>query len=498
MPQQTYDVVIIGAGVVGTALARALSGFDLAVLVLEAADDVGSGATRANSGIVHGGYASKNGSRKAEFCLAGNRLFDDLARELDIPFARIGSVVLAFREDDMEVLESLRENGRANGVADLEIAGREDTLRRVPRLNPAEVVGGLFCPGAGIVSPYEFCVALAENALANGVEFRLESPPSALEAEAGGIRIATERGEVQARFVVNAAGAGAADVAILAGPPPFQMRPRKGQYIVFRRGSSAGLDTVVFQPPGPKGKGILVTPTAWGNLMVGPDAQETQDPADLGTDPASLARVIRTARRSIADFDLKQAIRVFSGVRPAASRGDFILEWSDRLPGMLHLAGIESPGLTASPALALEAVRLLREAGLELREKRDADRFRKAPVRPGPLGPPAEAARDAGRPVGDPGRIVCRCEQVKESQIRDALSRGLILRSTDAVKRRTRAGMGACQGTFCGPRVRDLVAEAAGIEPDQVRMPLRDRQAIRADLDEMRRLLSEDEASKVS
>jgi glycerol-3-phosphate dehydrogenase len=352
-------------------------------------------------------------------------------------------------------------------------------------------MGGLHCPGAGIVSPYEYAIAMMENALANGVTLRTGSRVTAMSAAAGGASVEAGGREYRANFVVNASGTGAEEIAAMAGPPPFAMRPRKGQYIVFRRGSAAGLDTVVFQPPGRLGKGILVTPTTWGNLMAGPDAQEAGDTWNLGTDPESLAEIIRTARRSISDFDLKQAIRVFSGLRPAADRGDFIIEWSDRLPGLLHLAGIESPGLTASPAIALEAVSMLGSAGLKCRVNPSFRAGRRAPVRPGPLGEPAEAARNAQLPEGSHGRIVCRCEQVTEGEIRDALSRGITVKSTDGVKRRTRAGMGACQGAFCGPRVRRLVSEVSGAAEDEVAGPSRDRAKILADLDAMRKLLDE-------
>ncbi len=490
-----YDVAIIGAGAVGCALARELSRYQLDILLLEASDDVATGATRANSGIVHGGYAAKAGSRKAEFCHAGNRLFPSLAAELNFPYRNTGSVVLAFSDADLESLERTEKNGHANGVMDLEQWSRTETLRRIPRLNPDFVRGALYSPGTGIVSPYEYAIALAENAIANGVTLRLHSEVTALESVGADTDLLTADVKYRARFVINAAGAGAGAIAALAAksagvPTPFTINPRKGQYIVFRRGSAAGLDMVVFQAPTEKGKGILVTPTTWDNLLLGPDAQEVQDPTDLGTDPESLARIIETARMSVKDFNVKDAIRVFSGMRPASDRGDFIIEWSDHFPGLLHLAGIESPGLTASPAIALEAVRLLKDAGLGLADDPTFNPRRHGVVKPGPLGAAAEAARAASLPPGDPERIVCRCEQIRESMIREALNRGIELKSTDAVKRRTRAGMGACQGVFCGPRVRSLIAGVSGFDEARVRGPSRDRIAIKADLDEMRHILA--------
>lgn len=485
-----YDVAIIGAGAVGCALARELSRYRLKILLLEAGNDVAVGATRANSGIVHGGYAAKNGTRKAELCAAGSRMFPALAEELDFPYSQCGSVVLAFNSRDMETLGKLLENGRTNGVEGLELWNRDTTLANIPRLNPEDVFGALYSPGAGIVSPYEYAIALAENACENGVELHLKSPVSQLEASGNSIDLLAGGREYRSRFVVNAAGAGAEDVAALAGTPPFRMHPRKGQYIVFRRGSATGLDMVVFQPPTEKGKGILVTPTTWGNLLLGPDAQEIQNPADLGTDPESLVRIVEAARHSVRDFNVKDAIRVFSGNRPAADRGDFIIEWSRPMPSLLHLAGIESPGLTSSPAIAREAVGLLEQAGLELKTDGGFNPRRRGIVTPGPLGPAADAAKAASLPEGNPERIICRCEQVAENTIRESLGRGIPLDSTDAVKRRTRAGMGACQGAFCGSRVRSLLAGENGIDEDEITGPARDRSTMKADLDEMRRLLA--------
>lgn len=489
MKRTLYDVAVIGAGVVGVNLARQLSRYTLKVIVFDA-KDVASGSTRANSGIVHGGYSAKAGTRKAEFCFPGNRQFPQLARELNFPFKLIGSVVLAFNDQDMETLTNLRDNGRKNGVQNLEIVGTEEVLRRVPRANPAEIKGGLFCNQAGIVSPYEFAVALAENALMNGVAFQLYSPVTAIAPADDSMLIEAGGREYYSRFVVNAAGVGAAEIADMLGPSPFHPEGYKGQYIVLRRGSGTGLNKVIFQPPTDKGKGILVTPTTWNNVMVGPDSRYTENPLDLGTDPESLARIFRTALRSVVDIDPQMAIRVFSGIRPAANRRDFIIEWSSHSERVLHLAGIESPGLTASPAIASEAVRMLKLAGLELIESQDFNPLRRAALSPRPLGNVAKAATAANLPPGAPGRILCRCEQILEQEVRDAIHRGLPIYSLDAVKRRSRAGMGACQGTFCGPRVRDLLAAEMNLSAEGIEGPTRDRNEILHDLEEMRRILS--------
>jgi len=486
---ESADVLIIGAGVVGCALARQLSRYKLKIILLEASDDVGTGATKANSGIVHGGYTSKAGTLKGELCIMGNRMYPELDRELNFGYRQTGSLVLAFEQSDFTTLENLLENGRKNGVRGLEILSPQAVHARFPNLNP-HLMGALHCPETGIVSPYEYCIALAENAVQNGVELHLDTPVDGV-SQGGGVFAVTAGDRVfHSSVVVNAAGVNSAHVSALAGASDFSIHPRKGQYLLLRRGSGSLLNTVVFQPPTDKGKGILVTPTVWGNLLIGPDAQEVKDPDDLGTDPESLAGILRTARRSVPSLDPGLTIRLFSGIRPRGDRGDFIIEESG-VKGFYNLGGIESPGLTSSPAIALKMESLLREKGLELKEKEDFDPFRKAINRPGSLVSAKEASQEAKRSYGDPQRLVCRCEQVKESVIVDALSRGIPIRSSDAVKRRTRAGMGACQGRFCGSRVREYIQKEGRVDDKDILLPARDPDEIRQTLDRVLEILNE-------
>ncbi|MDA3957940.1 NAD(P)/FAD-dependent oxidoreductase [Oceanispirochaeta sp.] len=486
---ESADVLIIGAGVVGCALARQLSRYKLNILLLEASDDVGTGATRANSGIVHGGYTAKAGTLKGDLCIKGNRMYDQLEEELNFGFRRTGSLVLAFAPEDLITLNNLMQNGERNGVKGLKILSADETLSLSPALNPA-LLGALHCPETGIVSPYEFCIALAENAIRNGVTLHLDSPVDAISKLGSGFQVKSGNRAFSSKYVINAAGAGSAEIAALAGAANFSIHPRKGQYLLLRRGSARllDLDLVVFQPPTEKGKGILVTPTVWGNLLIGPNAEEVQSPEDLGTDPETLAAIMRTARLSVPSLDPKLTIRMFSGVRPGGDRGDFIIEESP-VEDFFNLAGIESPGLTSSPAIALMVEGLLKEKGLLLQEKEDFDPHRKALCRPGTLQSPKEASAGADRPYGDPERFVCRCEQVSESVLRDSLSRGIPIRSLDAVKRRTRAGMGACQGRFCGPRVREYLIKERGLEEADISGPSRDPGGIRNTLDQLLRLL---------
>jgi glycerol-3-phosphate dehydrogenase len=484
---ETADILIIGAGVVGCALARQLSRYKLDILLLEGADDVGTGATRANSGIVHGGYTAKAGTLKGDLCIRGNRMFDRLDQELQFGFKRTGSLVLAFNSEDMHTLEGLLENGRKNGVKGLEILSPKDTLSRYPVLNP-DIAGAFHCPETGIVSPYEFCIALAENAVHNGVRLHLDTPVQSIRKSDSAFVVTSGDREFQSTIVINAAGAKSADVAAMAGAANFSIHPRKGQYLLLRRGSGDLLDTVVFQPPTNKGKGILVTPTVWGNLLIGPNAEEVQSADDLGTDPETLASVLKTAQQSVPSLDPELTIRLFSGVRPRGDRDDFIIEESP-VPGFFNLGGIESPGLTSSPAIALMVEGLLRNKGVSLKEKESFDPFRKAICKPGSLAPPREAAESAKRDYGDPQRMVCRCEQVDERVIRDALSRNIPLRSLDGVKTRTRAGMGACQGRFCGPRVKEYLQKESGLDESEILSPSRDPLEIRKTLDRMLEIL---------
>ncbi|QEN06495.1 FAD/NAD(P)-binding oxidoreductase [Oceanispirochaeta crateris] len=487
---ETADVLIIGAGVVGCALARQLSRYKLKILLLDASDDVGTGATRANSGIVHGGYTAKAGTLKGDLSIKGNRMYDRLEQELNFGFRRTGSLVLAFVPEDLITLQKLLENGERNGVRGLKILSAEEALKHSPSLNP-DLAGALYCPETGIVSPYEFCIALAENAIENGVSLHLNTPVHSILKEETGFYVKGNDREFRSTFVINAAGAGCAEVAGLAGAADFSILPRKGQYLLLRRGSAdlMNLGMVIFQPPTEKGKGILVTPTIWGNLLIGPNAEEVQSSEDLGTDPETLASIFKTACLSVPSLDPKLSIRMFSGIRPRGDRGDFIIEESS-VEGFFNLAGIESPGLTSSPAIALKVEELLKEKGLSFSLKDDFNPHRKLLCTPGDLKAPALAAKEAQRPYGDPERLVCRCEQVSESVLKDALSRGIPLGSLDAVKRRTRAGMGACQGRFCGPRVKEYLIREQGLNESGIPGPSRDPQCIRETLNRVLEILN--------
>ena len=496
-----YDVCIIGGGVVGCAIARELSRYRLNVVLCEKSVDVGNGATKANSAIVHGGYTATHGTLKGELSIRGNRMYDRLNDELNFGLRRCGSLVLAFSEEDRSSLTKLKKNGELNSVKGLKIIERAELEQMEPNVGP-EAVAALYCPETAITSPYEMCIALAENAVTNGVELRLESEVLDIQKTDGAFtvrtekaitgpaetgsgqpgRVATETGasgpsqsgpaasatqELRARFVVNAAGVYSDRIAAMVGDSSFAIQPRQGQYLILRRGDGDMVKHVVFQTPTKKGKGILVTATYWNNLMIGPNSEEIPDRDDVSTNRQILKYIVDTARRSIPDFKLSHVIRSFSGIRATSDSKQFIINEAP-IGGFINVAGIDSPGLTASPAIAEKVSGLLQNAGLTLEEDPQFNPHRPKINSPAPLQPIKEVQELIELPEGNPERVVCRCEQIREKTIVDALGRGIPIKSLDAVKRRTRAGMGPCQGTFCGPRVRRLIARETGISEDEV------------------------------
>jgi len=460
-----YDVCIIGAGVVGCAIARELSRYELRTIVLDRAGDVSQGASKANSGIVHGGYAAPHGTLKAELCAEGNRRYSQLESELHFGFRRSGALVLGFTPDDRPAIERLYANGVENGAEGLSIIEGAQIRELEPNVSK-DARFALRCASVGVASPYELTIALAENAVANGVELRLFSEVVGIEANRG-FTLETVRGEIRAAFVVNAAGVASDRVAAMAGAGDFSITPRKGEYLLFQKGYGSILNHVIFQVPTDKGKGVLVTSTYHGNLLIGPNAEEAASRDDVDTSTEALLSIIEVARKSVPGFELSKVLTTFSGVRAISDRRDFIIEES-RVPGLFNVAGIESPGLTSAPAIAERVVRLLRDAGLTMKAKQGFDPRRKPIIIPKSLTD-QEVARLI-KLESSPERIVCRCERVSEGEILDCMHRGIPVESVDAVKRRTRAGMGTCQGTFCRPRVTALLARELGVAAEAVRV----------------------------
>lgn len=460
-----YDVAIIGGGVVGCAIARELSRYRLRSVLLERYAEVGFGTTKTNSGIIHAGQQTPPGTLKGLLEVRGNAMFDQLQRELGFGFRRCGELVVASNQEEMESLRRMKADGEAKGVPGLELWDAARLQREEPNL-AHHLVGALFAPSAGVINPYEFAFSLAECALRNGVEMRLEHEVSAIAPLAGGGFAITATGPalppegvvVKARFVVNAAGVHADRVAALAGADDFTIRPRRGEEYLLDRRLEGVVKRLIFPVPTPTSKGILIIPTFDGTLMVGPTAHDQDDRFDVPTTVEGSEEVFAAVRRLCPSLDPRATIAEFAGLRAVSSTGDFIIGPS-RIPGFFHVAGIQSPGLTASPAIAVYVLELLGRAGLSLVEREDFE-----PVVP----PPARFAQQSHEKrrelaASDPrfGRLVCRCELVTEAEIHQAVDHGA--RTLDGVKFRTRAGMGRCQGGFCTSRVMRILAERMGV-----------------------------------
>ena len=462
-----YDVVIIGCGVVGAATAYRLARYRLHTLVLEANNDVANATTKANSAILHAGYDPEPGTKMAALNVEGNRMALDICRKLDVPVRQTGSMVLAFAPEQLPHLQMLYDRGVANGVPGLELLSGDAARALEPNLS-GEVCGALLAPSAAVVDPWGLALAMIEVAVQNGVELRRSAPVTGIRPkEGGGFVLATPKGEVETRFVINAAGVDADRVHRLLEPIPWQTRPNRGEYYLLDKSEGGRVSRVIFQCPGPEGKGVLVAPTVHGNLIVGPNAEPVTDRRDLGNTAAGLAFVKARAVQSVPSIRFGENIRNFSGIRANTDQSDFIIQWSENHPGFLDLAGIKSPGLTSAPAIGKLAADMLGEAGLTLAEKPDfiderhVVRFRHA----SPAGEAALIARDPRY-----GRVICRCETITEGEILDAIHSPVGATTVNGVKRRCNAGMGRCQGGFCGPRVQAILARELGVSPTEILM----------------------------
>ncbi len=460
-----YDAVIIGAGVTGCAVARFLSAYKGSFCVMERSEDVCSGTSKANSAIIHAGFDAAHGSLMAKYNLLGNRMYPVLAEELDFSYKNNGSLVLALSEEDIPKLEALKENGIMNGVEGLEIVGRE----RLKELEPAVghvPVAALYAPTAGIVCPFGATIAFAENANANGVEFRFETEVKGLtlaEDEDGKPCwiVQTIEGSVRTRAVINAAGVYSDIIHNMVSADKIRIIPRKGDYLLLDRRTGGYVKHTVFQVPGKFGKGVLVSPTVHGNTIIGPTAEDIDDKEGVDTTSEGFDDLMAKAGLAFDDLPLRDVITSFAGLRAHEARHDFILGEVPDAPGFFDCAGIESPGLTAAPAIGKEIAAQV-AAKLGLAENTDFIAERKGFIDPKALSLEDLAALIKEKP--EYGRIVCRCEQVSEGEILDAIRRPLGARSLDGVKRRVRAGMGRCQAGFCSPRIMDILAEELGVD----------------------------------
>lgn len=459
-----YDVVIIGCGVVGASAAYELARYKLRVAVLEAAADIAAGTTKANSAIIHAGYDPEPGTLMARLNVEGNRLTGEICEKLQVPFKRVGSLVVAFSPEQLPTLRTLYDRGCKNGVPGLRLLSGEEARAMEPGLSE-EVCGALLAPSAGIIDPWGFAIAMAETAVRGGVEVRRDCPVTGIEDTGAGFVLHTPTGDVTARFVLNAAGVDADRVHEMLEPNDWHTLPSRGEYYLLDKSEHDRVSRVIFQCPGPEGKGVLVAPTIHGNLICGPNAEAVEDRLDLGNTAAGMAEVRAKASRSVPGIQWRQNIRNFAGLRANTTRSDFIIEESGTHPGFIDLAGIKSPGLSSAPAIAKMAAEMLAADGLVLEpdpdfvDKREHIVFKNLS---------AEEKNELIRKDPRYGRVVCRCETITEGEIVAALHSPIPPRSINGVKRRCNAGMGRCQGGFCGPRVQEIIARELGIDQAEV------------------------------
>ncbi|OGR44652.1 MAG: hypothetical protein A2X35_04925 [Elusimicrobia bacterium GWA2_61_42] len=452
------DVIIIGAGVSGAAIARELSRYKLKVLLLEKEAEPAFGVSKSNSGIIHAGTQNPPSSLKGWLCVEGNRLLrEELAADLGLHFVQCGQLVVIFDLADLAELEKIKKEGEELGVQGLELVDRAWLDRHEPNLGP-EVKAALYAPTAGIISPYRFVYALVENAVRNGVQLKTSRKVAAIRRTEKGEFEVVAGGEVcRARFLVNAAGLFADEISAMAGAPSFTITPRKGEEYLLDRKREHLANHLIFPLPSKTSKGILIIKTSDGNPMIGPTAHDTCDKSDLSTTDEGLAEVLAGARRMMPTISPGDIIAYFAGLRPAAGK-DFIIRHEDSVPGLVNVAGIQSPGLTAAPAIAVMVADILKGRGLRLEPKEQFHRLRPRPVHLFQV--PLAETRQLIEKNPAYGDIVCRCELVSAQEVRDAVKRGAS--TLDGVKFRTRAQSGRCHGGFCTTRIMKIMQEELG------------------------------------
>lgn len=449
-----YDVIIIGAGVSGAAAARELSRYKVKVCVIEKEEDVCCGTSKANSGIIHAGYDAAEGSLMAKLNVRGNQMIEQLSKELDFPFKKNGSLVICLDDEDKPKLQVLYNRGIANGVKELRILNREELKKMEPNISD-EACAALYAPTAGIVCPFNMNIAMAENAYANGVEFKFDTEVRTLKPMDKGWEVHTNTGVFQTQYVVNAAGVYADRFHNMVSEKKIHITPRRGDYCLLDKSAGNHVSKTIFALPGKYGKGILVAPTVHGNLILGPTAIDIENKEGTNTTREGLDQILEKAEMNVKDIPLRQVITSFSGLRAHEDGHEFIIGEVEDAKGFIDCAGIESPGLTSAPAIGEMIAQILREK-MNLKEKDDFVATRKGVLDSNTLSKDERIALIKEKP--EYGNIICRCEMVTEGEIIDAIRRPLGAKSLDGVKRRTRAGMGRCQAGFCSPKTMEILA----------------------------------------
>jgi len=449
-----FDVIVIGAGVIGCGVARELSKYNLNICVLEKGSDVAVGTTKANSAIVHAGHDAKPGSLKSVLNKKGNAMFDRLSKELDFPFKRNGSLVVCFNKEDLGKLQELKERGEQNGISGLKILDKNELMAMEPNLN-SNIVAALYAPTGGIVCPYEMTIALAENAFTNGVDFKFNCEVLDVVKEKDSFIVKTNLEDIEGRLIINAAGVNADSINNMVSENKINIIARKGEYCLFDKTAGKTVEKTIFQLPTKMGKGVLVTPTVDGNLLIGPNAIDIEDKGDLNTTGEGLGEILEKAKLTLKNIPMRSIITSFAGLRAHSTEDDFIIGESEDVDNFINAAGIESPGLSSAPAIAemIENIVI---------NKLNPDKNHKFnPIRKG-IPKFREMSNEERKEIIkiNPlyGNIICRCELVTEGEIVDAIRRPMGARDLDGVKRRTRAGMGRCQSGFCSTKVVDILA----------------------------------------
>ncbi len=451
-----WDVVIIGGGIIGASIFRELTKYNVKVVLLEKELDVAMGTSKANSAIVHAGYDPKEGTLMAKYNVRGSELFEGLCMELSVPYKQNGSLVIGFEEEDQKTLQALYENGVKNHVKGLQLLNREEVLAKEPNLSE-EVIAGLYVPTGAIVGPFEYTIALVENGVVNGGILKTNAPVTGITKEDKAFQIEIDKGReyITGKYIINAAGLFADEIHNMICEPSYTIQPRRGQYFVLDKSQGNLLKTTVFQCPSKKGKGVLVTPTVHGNLLVGPDSEDIEDREDLSVTRNGLEQIKQTAHRTSKKINYRENIRNFSGLRALSDREDFIVEEDKKVKGFFDIAGMKSPGLSSAPAIALDVVELLGEGGLKLELKPDFNPYRKQIHF---MALSQEEKQNLIKEDSRYGRIICRCESITEGEIVASIHAPAGATTVDGVKRRCRPGMGRCQGGFCGPKIQEILA----------------------------------------
>ena len=458
-----YDVAIIGAGVVGGMVARTLSKYKLNICILESQNDVAMGATKANSAIVHGGFDAKEGSLKALLNVRGCKMMESVCKELGVSYKNNGSLVVGFNDEDRAVLNELLERGITNGVERLQILEKDELRKMEPNLSE-NVECALYAPTAGIVCPYTLAIAAIGNAMDNGAELKCNFKVCGIDKTENGYKVSSENDSVDARFVINCAGVYSDEIAKMIGDDSFDVYPRRGEYILLDKECGDTVSCTIFRTPSKMGKGILVTPTVHGNLLLGPTAFNMEDKDDKDTTAEGFENILGNTHETVSAVALNKTITSFCGLRSVGSTGDFIINSPEK--GFINAAGIESPGLTSAPAIGEYIADMLKNDGLEMEidpeynpTRKSYHAFHEASI---------EEKNEIIKENPSYGKIICRCEGITEGEIVDAIRRNPKPRDLDGVKRRTRAQMGRCQGGFCGPYITELLSKELGIPYEDV------------------------------